>query len=70
MFRLKHSIHVNAPIERCFLLSTSIALVEQTLKMHPVKGKTTGADRPWRSRGVAWVEVWAAGEARDPDHRV
>jgi ligand-binding SRPBCC domain-containing protein len=42
MFRLKESIHVNAPIDRCFLLSTSVALVEQTVGMRPVQGKTTG----------------------------
>jgi ligand-binding SRPBCC domain-containing protein len=42
MFRLKESIHVNAPIDRCFLLSTSIALVEQSLHLRPVAGKTTG----------------------------
>ena len=42
MFRLKESIHVNAPIDRCFLLSTSIALVEQTLELKPASGKTTG----------------------------
>jgi ligand-binding SRPBCC domain-containing protein len=42
LFRLKESIHVNAPIERCFLLSTSIELVRRTLKMKPVKGKTSG----------------------------
>jgi len=42
MFRLKENIHVNAPVDRCFLLSTSVALVEQTLGMRPVKGTTTG----------------------------
>lgn len=42
MFRLKENIHVQAPIERCFLLSTSIALVEQTIGLRPVEGKTTG----------------------------
>jgi ligand-binding SRPBCC domain-containing protein len=42
MFRLKENIHVQAPIERCFLLATSIPLVEQTIGMRPVKGKTTG----------------------------
>jgi ligand-binding SRPBCC domain-containing protein len=42
VFRLKESIHVNAPIERCFLLSTSIDLVRQTLRLHPVEGKLTG----------------------------
>jgi ligand-binding SRPBCC domain-containing protein len=42
LFRLKESVHVNAPIERCFLLSTSIDLVRQTLQMRPVSGKTSG----------------------------
>jgi ligand-binding SRPBCC domain-containing protein len=42
MFIVKDSIHINAPIERCFLLSTSIALVERTLRMQPVAGKTVG----------------------------
>lgn len=42
MFRLKESIHVNAPLDRCFLLSTSIDLVRQTLQMRPVAGKVAG----------------------------
>ena len=42
MYRLKESIHVNAPIDRCFLLSTSIEIVEQTLQLAPVKGQTSG----------------------------
>ncbi len=42
MFRLKESVHVNAPLERCFLLSTSIDLVRRTLQMRPVEGKTSG----------------------------
>lgn len=42
MFRLKESMHIKAPIDRCFLLSTSIALVQQTIGLKPVEGKTTG----------------------------
>ncbi len=42
MFRLKESTHINAPVDRCFLLSTSIPLVQQILGMKPVSGKTTG----------------------------
>ena len=42
MFRLKESVHINAPIERCFLLSTNIELVERTIQMRPVEGKTSG----------------------------
>ncbi len=42
MFRLKESIHVNAPVDRCFLLSTNIALVQKTIGLKPVSGKTSG----------------------------
>ena len=42
MFHVKESIHVQAPIERCFLLSTSIELVQEILGLRPVEGKTSG----------------------------
>jgi ligand-binding SRPBCC domain-containing protein len=45
LFTVSDSIHIHAPIERCFLLSTSLELVEQVLEMRPVKGssrKTAG----------------------------
>jgi ligand-binding SRPBCC domain-containing protein len=42
LFTVSDTIHVHAPIERCFLLSTNIQLVEKTLGMHPVGGKTEG----------------------------
>jgi len=42
MFTIGDSIFINAPIERCFLLSTSIELVGQTLGMKPIDGKTSG----------------------------
>ncbi len=42
MYRLKESIHIDAPIDRCFLLSTSIPLVARILGMTPVEGKQTG----------------------------
>jgi ligand-binding SRPBCC domain-containing protein len=65
MFRLKESIHVNAPIDRCFLLSTNIAIVEQTLHMKPVSGKTKGLIvdgdqllwRGWKFGLPAWHET-------------
>ena len=41
-FILREQIIVNAPLERCFLLSTSIKIVERELGMHPVRGKTAG----------------------------
>ena len=42
MFEVKDSVRVDAPLDRCFLLSTSIALVQQTLGLKPVEGKTSG----------------------------
>jgi ligand-binding SRPBCC domain-containing protein len=41
-FRLRDEIVVSAPIERCFLLSTSVEIVERELGMHPVRGRTSG----------------------------
>lgn len=42
MFSLRHGILVRAPIQRCFALSTHLAVVERTLGMHPVEGRTGG----------------------------
>ena len=39
-------MHVNAPIERCFLLSTNIELVQETLGLKPLFGKTSGLAGP------------------------
>jgi len=41
-FSLLDEIVVHAPIERCFLLSTSLEIVEQELHMKPVQGRTSG----------------------------
>ena len=42
MFTLRDSIVIDAPIERCFRLSTSIEVVALTLGMRPVEGKLRG----------------------------
>jgi ligand-binding SRPBCC domain-containing protein len=42
MFTIRDTIHIDAPIERCFLLSTNIDLVAATLRMRPIEGKTEG----------------------------
>jgi ligand-binding SRPBCC domain-containing protein len=42
MFTISDSIFVNAPIERCFLLSTSVELVGKTYGMKPLEGKLSG----------------------------
>jgi ligand-binding SRPBCC domain-containing protein len=41
-FTLRDEIVVHAPLERCFLLSTSVEIVERELGMHPVAGRTSG----------------------------
>ena len=45
MFRVKETLHVQAPADRCFLLSTSIELVQRTIGLRPVEGKTSGLIR-------------------------
>ncbi len=42
MFQVKDSIHIEAPVERVFRLSTHVELVRQTLQMRPVAGRTSG----------------------------
>jgi ligand-binding SRPBCC domain-containing protein len=42
IFTLRDEIVARAPVERCFLLSTSVAIVERELGMHPVRGRTAG----------------------------
>jgi ligand-binding SRPBCC domain-containing protein len=42
MFTISDSIFINAPIERCFLLSTSVELVGKTYGMKPLEGKLSG----------------------------
>lgn len=58
MFVLRDSIVVNAPIERCFALSTNVAIVEKELGMHPVAGRTQGCVRAGDT--VRW-EGWQLG---------
>lgn len=58
MFTLRHSTLVHAPIERCFALSTNIALVQKELGMTPVAGRTTGCVRGGDT--VRW-EGWQLG---------
>lgn len=42
MFTISDSIYINAPIDRCFLLSTNIELAGRALGMKPLEGKTSG----------------------------
>ena len=40
---LRESVEVRAPIERCFALSTNLAIVEMVLGMRPVGGRRSGS---------------------------
>jgi len=42
MFSLRHGLLIHAPIQRCFALSTHLAVVERELGMHPVEGRAGG----------------------------
>ncbi len=42
MFTISDSVHINAPIERCFLLSTDVALTGKTLRMRPIEDNGSG----------------------------
>lgn len=39
---MRDEIVIDAPLERCFLLSTSVEIVERKLGMHPTTGRTSG----------------------------
>lgn len=41
-FTVRDQILIQAPIDRCFQLSTCIELVQRELHMRPVRGRTTG----------------------------
>ena len=58
MFTLRDSTVIRAPIERCFTLSTNIALVQKELGMHPVAGRTSGCIQAGDT--VRW-EGWQLG---------
>ena len=58
MFTLRDEIVVHAPADRCFLLSTSVAIVEKELRMHPVSGRIKGFVKEGDT--VRW-EGWQLG---------
>lgn len=58
VFTLQMTEIIAAPIDRCFLLTCSIALVQEELGMTPVSGRTSGLVRPGDT--VRW-EGWQLG---------
>lgn len=42
MFTISDTIHINAPLERCFQLSTNVALVGRTIGMRPIEDTADG----------------------------
>jgi ligand-binding SRPBCC domain-containing protein len=56
-FVVREEIAVRAPIDRCFALSTHLAVVEMVLDMRPVAGRMTGSvvgGDTVRGRGWKW----------------
>ncbi len=62
MFVIKDNIHIQAPIERVFLLSTSLAIVQSELGMRPVatSGATRTAGLVLNGDRIRW-EGWQLG---------
>jgi len=46
LFTVSDSIHINAPIDRCFLLATHVGLTAQAIEMRPVAGTVAGTLGP------------------------
>ncbi len=46
IYTISETVHVNAPMDRCFLLSTSVELVGQTLRLRPISGRMSGLVGP------------------------
>jgi len=65
MFVVKDHIHVNAPLDRCFLLATNLDLVRHTLRMSVSADESTRAagmvaqgDRlVWRGKVFGWEHL-------------
>ncbi len=71
---VREEIQVDAPIERCFQLSTQVEIVQEILGMRPVRGRTSGRVR--QGDTVRW-QGWQLGlpqmhesliDACDPPH--
>ena len=61
MFVVSDRIHVNAPIERCFLLSTSLELVRHSLRMTLVPAQSTRTSGLVESGDRLMWKGWAFG---------
>lgn len=62
MFVLKDTTHIAAPLDRVFLLSCSLAIVERELGMHPVAGPDSTRTEGFVAGGdrIRW-EGWQLG---------
>ncbi|MDW5265632.1 MULTISPECIES: SRPBCC family protein [Acidobacteriaceae] len=61
MFVVSDRIHVNAPIERCFLLSTNLELVKHSLRMKLVPHQSSRAGGLVESGDRLMWQGWAFG---------
>lgn len=67
MFTVSDSVHINAPVDRCFLLSTHVGLASEVLEMRPVSGTVAGTLGP--GDRVVWAG-WRCGLPRLREGRV
>ncbi|HWB33345.1 MAG TPA: hypothetical protein VG714_09245 [Acidobacteriaceae bacterium] len=75
MFELRESVGIAAPRERCFLLSTSIEIVAQTIGMRAVEAEVATADGVRRTRASGLVQAgdlvrWEGWKFGLPQHHV
>ena len=56
MFVVRDCVHIKAPLERCFLLSTNLELVQRTLGMRALEtGRTRSSANIGAGERVVWV---------------
>ena len=58
IFTLRDEIAVRAPLQRCFLLSTSVEIVQKELGMRPVSGRMSGLVL---GDDTVWWKGWQLG---------
>lgn len=61
VFAVSKKIHVNAPIERCFLLSTHVDLVKRCLKLRLVPKKSSRASGLFKPGDQMTWKGWVCG---------
>lgn len=75
LYTISETVHMNAPMDRCFLLVTSIELATRTMEMRPLGARKTGFIQPndriiwhgWRF-GFPWMHEMQVAIYDRPSH--